>query len=157
MLDFYLFLSFQHEIFIWDQLSKKISVPLSDVLIHPTINTRKFFIIQKNILIEPWENLLMPYANNKGADQPTHPRSLISTFVGCYWVSIILYLYLINPKFQASSYLCSWAGQFECFKPLSILILTVPRWYFCWSSLLLLVLAVRIYTLVHLLCEWHIF
>ena len=27
------------------------------------------------------ENLLLPYANNKGADQPAHPRSLISTFV----------------------------------------------------------------------------
>ena len=26
---------------------------------------------------------LMPYANNKGADQPVHPRSLISTFVVC--------------------------------------------------------------------------
>ena len=26
---------------------------------------------------------LMPYANNKGADQPAHPRSLISTFVVC--------------------------------------------------------------------------
>ena len=24
---------------------------------------------------------LMPYANNKGADQPAHPRSLISTIV----------------------------------------------------------------------------
>ena len=31
-------------------------------------------------------------------------------------------------------------------------ILTVPRRYFCCSSLLLLVLAVRIYTLVQLLC-----
>ena len=28
-----------------------------------------------------WENLFMPYANNKGADKPAHPRSLISTFV----------------------------------------------------------------------------
>ena len=27
---------------------------------------------------------LMPYANNKGADQPVHPRSLISTFVVRY-------------------------------------------------------------------------
>ena len=27
------------------------------------------------------ENLFMPYANNKGADQPAHPSSLISTFV----------------------------------------------------------------------------
>ena len=25
--------------------------------------------------------LFMPYANNKGKDQPAHPRSLISTFV----------------------------------------------------------------------------
>ena len=28
-----------------------------------------------------WENLFMPYANNKDADQPAHPRSLISYFV----------------------------------------------------------------------------
>ena len=28
-----------------------------------------------------WENLLMLYANNKGADQPAHPRSLISAFI----------------------------------------------------------------------------
>ena len=38
------------------------------------------------------------------------------------------------------------------FKPPSILILTVPRQYFCRGSLLLLVLAVPIYTLVQLLC-----
>ena len=30
-----------------------------------------------------WENLFMPYANNKGADQPAHPRSLISAFIDC--------------------------------------------------------------------------
>ena len=28
-----------------------------------------------------WENLFMPYANNKGTDQPAHLRSLISTVV----------------------------------------------------------------------------
>ena len=28
-----------------------------------------------------WQNLLLPHANNKGTDQPAHPRSLISTFV----------------------------------------------------------------------------
>ena len=27
-----------------------------------------------------WENLFMPYANNKGADQPVHPHSLVSAF-----------------------------------------------------------------------------
>ena len=41
-------------------------------------------------------------------------------------------------------------------KPPSILILTVPRRYFCCGSLLLLVLTFRIYTLVHLLYECHI-
>ena len=31
----------------------------------------------------------MPYANNKGADQPAHPRSLISAFVNRYLDSIM--------------------------------------------------------------------
>ena len=30
------------------------------------------------------QNLLLPYANNKGADQPAQPLSLISTFVVHY-------------------------------------------------------------------------
>ena len=33
------------------------------------------------IWVMSWENLFMPYANNKGADQLAHPHSLISTFV----------------------------------------------------------------------------
>ena len=40
-----------------------------------------------------WENLFMPYANNKGADQPAHPRSPISAFVFAAW--IVQYLYLL--------------------------------------------------------------
>ena len=40
---------------------------------------------------------LMPYVNNKGADQPAHTCSLISTFV-IRWLDSIL-----NPKFQDSS------------------------------------------------------
>ena len=35
------------------------------------------------------ENLFYPYANNKGAEQPAHPRSLISTFVIRYSDSMI--------------------------------------------------------------------
>ena len=35
---------------------------------------------------------LMPYANNKGADQPAHPRSLISTFVVRFLDSMICIL-----------------------------------------------------------------
>ena len=34
-------------------------------------------------------NLLLPYANNKGADQPAHPRSLISVFVARCLDSIV--------------------------------------------------------------------
>ena len=41
---------------------------------------------------------------------------------------------------------------FKRSKPPSILLLTVARLYFCCGSLQLLVLAVRIYTLIYLLC-----
>ena len=58
----------------------------------------------------------------------------------------------------------SWGWSSDPIKPVwappppppSILKLTVPRRHFCCGSLLLFVLAVRIYTLVHLLCKWHI-
>ena len=40
-----------------------------------------------------WENLFLPYANNKGADQPAHPGSLISTFVVHCLLNII---YLVS-------------------------------------------------------------
>ena len=33
------------------------------------------------IWVPSWENLFLPYANDKGADQPAHPHSLISAFV----------------------------------------------------------------------------
>ena len=36
-----------------------------------------------------WESLFLPYANNKCADQPAHPCSLISNFVVRYSDSII--------------------------------------------------------------------
>ena len=56
-----------------------------------------------------WENLLMPYATKKGADQAVHPRSLISAFiVGCLdniipqvSISEITSLYLASVAAQA--------------------------------------------------------
>ena len=39
-----------------------------------------------------WENLFMPYVNNKDADQPAHPCSLISAFIVHCLDSIILLL-----------------------------------------------------------------
>ena len=55
----------------------------------------------------------MPYANNKGADQPAHPRSLISTFTVCFLDNKILILAEFKLKTPAS--LCSRAGLFESY------------------------------------------
>ena len=46
-------------------------------------NTHIFFFWPKPNTFEPGHEkmCLMAYANNKGADQPAHPRSLISAFV----------------------------------------------------------------------------
>ena len=59
-----------------------------------------------------WETLFMPYANNKGADQPAHQRSLISAFVVCcldkYNTSTCC-----GQNFKTLANLISWAGQFE--------------------------------------------
>ena len=45
--------------------------------------TNLLSINQCKIIIEPGHEKMcvMSYANNKGADQPAHPRSLISAFV----------------------------------------------------------------------------
>ena len=54
-----------------------------------------------------WENLFMPYGNNKGTDQPAHLCSLISTFVICNTSTC----YSWNFKTLVS--LISWAGRLE--------------------------------------------
>ena len=48
----------------------------------------------------------MPYANNKGADQPVHPHSLISAFI--FIAKIIL---LVSISEISSLYLASVAAQ----------------------------------------------
>ena len=53
----------------------------------------------------------LPYANNKGTDQPAHPRSLISTFIISCWDSIIPILAIPQISRLASFY--CWAGGFE--------------------------------------------
>ena len=50
------------------------------------------------------KNLFMPYANNKGANQPAHPHSLISTFVVRCLDSIIS---LVSISEISSLYLAS--------------------------------------------------
>ena len=56
-----------------------------------------------NKLTTSRENLLMPYAKNKGVDQPAHLRSLISTFVVHCLYSMIPIL-AKSKKCQDSSY-----------------------------------------------------
>ena len=53
-------------------------------------------------------NLFLPYANNKGADQPAHPRSLNSAFVVRCLDSIIS---LVSISEISSLYLASMAEQ----------------------------------------------
>ena len=50
----------------------------------------------------------MPYANNKGADQPGHPRSLISFFIVCCLDSMIC---ILSISKVSSFYLASIAKQ----------------------------------------------
>ena len=83
---------------------------LTEFTIYKIYNTKLHSYLKINIIwATSWENLFMPYANNKGADQPAHLRSLISAFVVHYldsiipWVSIleISRLYLASVAKQA--------------------------------------------------------
>ena len=64
-------------------------------------------IVLEGIWATSWENLFMQYANNKGADQPAHPRSLISAFI-VHCLDGIICLVAIS---EISSF-CGWAGWF---------------------------------------------
>ena len=65
---------------------------------------------RKSYLNEPHheKTCFLPYGNNKGADQPAHLRSLISTFVLCCLDSIIPLLAIAKIS---SLYLASVAAQ----------------------------------------------
>ena len=55
-----------------------------------------------------WENLFLPYATNKGADKPAHPRSLISA---CVVRSLDSTIPLVSISKISSLYLASVAAQ----------------------------------------------
>ena len=69
----------------------------------------------------------MPYANNKGADQPAHPRSLISAFIVRCLISTIPILAIAKISRLAS--LCSWVGWLE-----SYLVTNPWRPFFSWRG-----------------------
>ena len=72
---------------------------------------------------------LMSYGNTKGADQPAHLRSLISTIVVRCLESMICILAI--SKVPAS--FCSWAGWFESF-----LVQNPRRHIFAWCASIIL-------------------
>ena len=78
---------------------------------HDTCQTQRI-IDMIMIWATSWENLFMPYANNKGADQPAHLRSLISAFIVRCLDSIIP---VVSISKIANLYLASLAvqGRFE--------------------------------------------
>ena len=59
-----------------------------------------------------WENLFYAYANNKGADQPVHPHSLISTFVVRCLDSIYNTSSFYIRNFKTLASFCGCAGRF---------------------------------------------
>ena len=61
-----------------------------------------------------WENLFLPYVNNKGTDQAAQPHSLISAFVvRCLDLYNTSTCYIENFKTLAS--FCRCAGRFESY------------------------------------------
>ena len=73
-----------------------------------TVQCQRTLHCDHTIWATSWENLFMPYANNKGADQTARMRSLISTFVVRCLNSI---LSLVSISEISSLYLASVAAQ----------------------------------------------
>ena len=59
--------------------------------------------------------MFMPYANNKGTDQPAHPHSLISAFVVCCLDRIIPLLAIAKISRRGLASLISLAGRVESY------------------------------------------
>ena len=60
-----------------------------------------------------WENLFLPYANNKGTDKPACPRSLISAFGVRCLDSTVSSFYICN--FVSLASFCGCTGWFESY------------------------------------------
>ena len=70
-------------------------------------------IIYDMIWATSWENLFLPYENNKGADQSVQSRILISALVNrCLDSKIPL---VSISKISRLASLCSWANRFESY------------------------------------------
>ena len=100
-------------IFLWGTLERSF---VTEKQFYPcTTRNNEAFRLCRNLnnWATSWENLFMQYANNKGADQPVHMRSLIIAFVVRCLDSIILLLPTAEISRVVS--LCSWADSYESY------------------------------------------
>ena len=97
----------------------------TDLSLRWTHRSLSWFIVRRLIIIwaSSWENLFMPYANNKGTDQPAHLRSLISAIAVHCLDSIIP---LVSISEISSLYIASVAAQAGLSLPWS----QTPKTYF---------------------------
>ena len=109
---------------------------------------RYIFHVIKDADYGSWENLFMPYANNKGANQPAHLCSLTGAFVVHCLDGIIQSLLVIYSRnFKTLASLCSWAGRLESYR--------VPnprKQVFPWR--VSFVIIIMCFTLCSV-CEWY--
>ena len=91
-----------------------------------------------------WQNLLLSYANNKGADQPAHPRSLISTcvvrcldsIIPLVSISEILSIYLASLTARAG--LClTWSQTTKRFSRDEAQLYVIIALIYCFVQLLI--------------------
>ena len=68
------------------------TAPTVTLLLYRKFQLQPASVIEQVGFLMTWLETFLPYANNKGADQPAHPRSLIGSFVVHYLDSIILIL-----------------------------------------------------------------
>ena len=81
----------------------------------PGVRKLRKFMLNVNVQLVEVSHIrrkvFMPYAKNKGTDQPVHPCSLISTFVRCLDSIIPI---LSEPKIPNTlASFCCWAARFE--------------------------------------------
>ena len=104
----YIHLNFKYRVFStnFGQKKKKKSLGVLKPVVLPLVRVN-YAVVNGAVICFSFgpghaKTCLIPYANNKGADQPVHPRSLISAFVVRSLDSIISLV--LDPKFQDSSW-----------------------------------------------------
>ena len=92
------------------QACSNFRVMTANIWVSKLLGVLQYFSLYMSRAMRKCVLCLMSYANNKGADQPVHPRSLISTFIVRCLDSLIS-LDSIAEISRLSSF-CDCAGRF---------------------------------------------